>query len=98
MPFVNHDSDKSKFRDRSFFQKISKKKHRIYRKILIASPKGEANNRIRRKIKAMSLCMYVCVYVPLHSSGVLRQISDFLVLKITQKICGATRTKIISFT
>jgi hypothetical protein len=66
------------------------------RNIMIASPKGEANNRIRRK-KAMSLCLSVCVYVTLHSSGVSRQISDFLVLKITQKICGATRTKIISF-
>jgi hypothetical protein len=68
----------------------------------IASPKGEANNRIRRKKKAMSLClyvcMYVCMYVTLHSSGFLRHISDFLVLKIRQKICGATRTKIISFT
>ena len=69
---------------------------------IIASPKGEANNRIRRKKKAMSLClyvcMYVCMYVTLHSSGFLRHISDFLVLKIRQKICGATRTKIISFT
>ena len=41
---------------------------------------------------------HVCMYVTLYSSGVLRQISDFLVLKIRQKICGATRTKIISFT
>jgi hypothetical protein len=39
------------------------------------------------------VCLYVCVYVTLHSSGVLRQISDFLVLKITKKICGATRKK-----
>jgi hypothetical protein len=39
--------------------------------------------------------MSVCMYVPLHNSGVSRQISDFLVLKIRQKICGATRTKII---
>ncbi len=30
------------------------------KKSVIASPKGEANNRIRRKKKAMSLCMYVC--------------------------------------
>jgi hypothetical protein len=34
MRFVNHDSDKSKFHDRIFFQKISEKKHIIYRKIL----------------------------------------------------------------
>jgi hypothetical protein len=27
---------------------------------IIASPKGEANNRIRRKKKALSLCMSVC--------------------------------------
>ena len=64
---------------------------------IIASPKGEANNRTRRKKKAMSLCLYVCMYVTLHSSGVLRYILDFLVLKIRQKICGATKTKIISF-
>jgi hypothetical protein len=70
----------------------------VTRLVIIASPKGEANNRIRRKKKSMSLCLYVCMYVTLHSSGVLRHISDFLVLKITQKICGATRTKIISFT
>jgi hypothetical protein len=68
------------------------------KKLIIASPKGEANNRIRRKKKAMSLCLYVCMYVTLHSSGVLRHISDFLVLKTRQKICGATRTKIILFT
>ncbi len=30
-------------------------------RIIIASPKGEANNRIRRKKKAMSLCLYVCM-------------------------------------
>jgi hypothetical protein len=29
--------------------------------LIIASPKGEANNRIRRKKKAMSLCLYVCM-------------------------------------
>ncbi len=29
--------------------------------VIIASPKGEANNRIRRKIKTMSLCMSVCM-------------------------------------
>jgi hypothetical protein len=46
--------------------------------------------------KAMSLCQYVCMYVTLHSLGVLQQISDFMDLKIRQKICGATRTKIIS--
>ncbi len=34
MPFINHDSDKSKFQDRIFFQKISDKKQRIYRKII----------------------------------------------------------------
>jgi hypothetical protein len=66
--------------------------------LIIASPKGEANNRIRRKKKVMSLCMSVCMYVPLNNSGVSRQISDFLVFKITQKICGATRTKKIPFT
>jgi hypothetical protein len=32
------------------------------------------------------------------SSGVSRQISDFLVLKFTQKICDVTRTKIIPLT
>ncbi len=39
MPFVNHDSDKLKYRDRIFFQKISEKKHRIYRKIRMAFSK-----------------------------------------------------------
>jgi hypothetical protein len=48
--------------------------------LIIASPKGEANNRIRRKKKAMSLCLSVCLYVTLHSSGVSGQVSDFLVL------------------
>jgi hypothetical protein len=62
---------------------------------LIASPKGEADNRKRRKKSHVTYS--VCMYVPLHSSGVLRQISDFLVLKIRQKICGAIRKKIISF-
>ncbi len=33
------------------------------------------------------------MYVTLHSSGVLQQISDFLVLKVRQQICGATRKK-----
>jgi chromosome segregation ATPase len=33
----------------------------IAEETIIASPKGEANNRIRRKKKAMSLCMSVCM-------------------------------------
>ncbi len=33
------------------------------------------------------------MYVTLHSSGVSRQISDFLVLKIRKKICSATKKK-----
>jgi hypothetical protein len=74
----------------------------MYRKgtVIIASPKGEANNRIRRKKihVTLSVCLSVCLYVPLYSLCGLRQISNFLVLKITQKICGATRTKIISLT
>jgi hypothetical protein len=54
--------------------------------VIIAIPKGEANNRIRRKKKPCHfVCLSVCMYVTLHSSGVSRQISDFLVLKIRQK-------------
>jgi hypothetical protein len=29
MPFVNHDSDKTKYRDKIFFQKISEKKQNL---------------------------------------------------------------------
>ncbi len=48
--------------------------------------------------KKSHVTLSVCVYVPLYNLDVSRQISDFLVLKIKKKICGATRTKIISFT
>jgi hypothetical protein len=35
--------------------------------------------------KKCHVTLYVCMYVPHHSSGVLRHISDILVLKIREK-------------
>jgi hypothetical protein len=44
----------------TYFADVIKFIKNVFVSSLIASPKGEANNRIRRKKKAMSLCMCVC--------------------------------------
>jgi hypothetical protein len=64
---------------------------------IIASPLGEANNRIRRK-KKYHVTFSVSLYVTLHSSGVSRSISDFFVVNIRKNMrCDQNKNNFIFY-